>query len=90
MVKYTANTLKRLEEIFKELGYTVRHGRGNFKSGSCVLEDNKVIVINKYFSIEARIASLLEILNSIEPDLAYLSKSNRDFYYKIVETPKLL
>jgi len=90
LLKFTTNTLTRLEDIFKELGYNVRHGRGNFKSGSCVLEEKKVIVINKYFSIEGRISSLLEILNSIEPDVAYLSKSNRNFYYKIVAKPTLL
>ncbi len=90
MIKYTTNTLNRLEDIFKELGYQIRHGRGNFKSGSCLIEEKKVIVMNKYFSIESRINSLLEMLNTIEPDVAYLSQSNRNFYYKIVETPTLL
>lgn len=71
--KYTPAALKKLESLFKEAGYLVRFERGNFTSGYCVLEQKKVVVINKFFGLEARINSLLDILAQVELDLAGLS-----------------
>ena len=65
MVKYTSTTLTKIQELIKETGYVLRYEKGNFKSGYCILQDKKVIVINKYFETEARINSLLEILPSL-------------------------
>ncbi len=82
MFKYTKNNLKKLEELFKEIGYTVRYERGNFQSGYCIVEHKKIAVINKFFDAEARINSLLEILNSIEVDAAELQDKTAAFYKK--------
>ena len=53
--KYTPNTLKKLEELFEEARYVIRFEKGNFNSGYCVLEEKRVVVINKFFNIEGRI-----------------------------------
>lgn len=65
MIKYTPQFLKKLEEIFSENGYSVRYEKGNFRSGYCVLEDRKIIVVNKFSSIESRIGTLLEIVRNL-------------------------
>jgi hypothetical protein len=62
MIKYTPQYLKKLEEIFNENGYKVRFEKGNFKSGFCIMEDRKMIMINKFAVIESRIGTMLEIL----------------------------
>jgi len=62
MFKYTTKTLKRIEAIFKNSGYVVRYERGNFQSGYCILEDKKVVIVNKYFPVEAKINCLVEIM----------------------------
>ena len=62
MIKYTPQFLKKLEEIFEENGYKVRFEKGNFKSGFCIMEDRKIVVINKFAAIESRITTMLEIL----------------------------
>lgn len=36
-----------LEEIIERLGYKVRKERGNFKGGYCVLEGEKILMVNK-------------------------------------------
>lgn len=63
--KYTANTLKKLEQLYEELNYMIRYEKGNFNSGYCVMETRKIAVINKFLNIEGRINALIEILPSI-------------------------
>lgn len=82
MFKYTANTLKKVEDIFGESGYLIRYEKGNFKPGYCILRDKKVVVINKYFETEARINTLLEILPQINVEESNLSDEVRAFYEK--------
>jgi hypothetical protein len=83
MVKYTSTTLTKIQELIKETGYVLRYEKGNFKSGYCILQDKKVIVINKYFETEARINSLLEILPSLNIKLDDLTEGSRKFIEKI-------
>lgn len=65
MLKYNVNLLKKIEDIFKEGGYSVRYERGNFQNGYCVLENRRVVVINKFHEVEAKINSLMEIVVTV-------------------------
>lgn len=65
MAKFTPAYLKKLEDVLKEGGYEVRYEKGNFKSGYCLLELKKVVVVNKFSTLESRIQSLLEIINQL-------------------------
>ncbi|MBL7929743.1 MAG: hypothetical protein JNL47_09790 [Bacteroidia bacterium] len=65
MIKYIPNYLQKLEGLIKENNYTLRNEKGNFKSGYCLLKDSKVIVINKFATLESRINSLIEILKEL-------------------------
>ena len=65
MVKYTPATLKKLEETLKEYAYEVRYEKGNFRSGYCVLEARKVVMINKFSTLESRIQALIEIIQQL-------------------------
>jgi hypothetical protein len=65
MVKYTPATLKKLEDTLKEYAYEVRYEKGNFRSGYCVLEAKKVVVVNKFSTLESRIQSLIEITQQL-------------------------
>ncbi|HRC32261.1 MAG TPA: hypothetical protein PK736_02325 [Bacteroidia bacterium] len=62
-MKYTQNFLKKVEDQLNESGYQVRYEKGNFKSGYCVLETKKVVVVNKFVTLENKINTLVEILN---------------------------
>ncbi len=44
--------LKALESVIEEMGFRVRYERGNFNAGACLLKGQKVIVINKHYSVE--------------------------------------
>lgn len=72
-IKYTPNTLKKLEQLFEEVRYRIRYEKGNFNSGYCIIENKNIAVINKFLNIEGRINALLEIvplLNVVEDELS--------------------
>lgn len=85
-VKYTKSFLTKLEDIFAESDYILRYEKGNFKSGYCLLKQNKVAVVNKYYPLEGKVNCLVEILREIKPNSVNFSLSNRKLYDEIIQT----
>lgn len=88
MFKYTKYLLEKIEQLFSELGYAVRYERGSFQSGYCIVHQQKVAVVNKFFDTEARINTLLEILENFEVKPESLSPTGQQTYEKIREVLK--
>lgn len=82
-MKFNRYTLKKIESLLEELDYEVIYGKGQFHSGSCVVEQQKKIVINKYYDVEGRVNNLIEIIHSLPVEPASLSESNRQFYEEL-------
>lgn len=82
-IKNTPTTLKKLEGLFDEAGYTIRYERGHFQSGYCLLEARKVAVINRFLDLEGRINALLEILPTMNIPVADLSGEMQQWYKTI-------
>ena len=78
-MKFNRYTLKKIEALLEELDYDIHYGKGQFHSGHCLVEQQKKIVINKYYDVEGRINNLMEILDLLEIDPETLSTSNRKF-----------
>lgn len=76
-MKYTQNTLDKLEEVLNELHYVVRYERGTFQSGYCILEQKKVVVLNKFLQLEGRINTLADIIPKLVTDPEALSADSR-------------
>ena len=85
-IKYTNHFLNKLEDLFSETDYILRYEKGNFQSGYCILNETKVAIINKYFSTDGKINSLLEIIKSIEIDSSKLSEKNSKLFHEINQT----
>jgi len=85
--KYTANTLKKLEQLFEEGRYIIRYEKGNFNSGYCILEERRVVVVNRFLNTEGRINALLEILPGISVDETALSGELLKWYHQLKEQP---
>ena len=64
-IKLTKQFQKKLELLLESQDYKIRFEKGNFKSGYCIINKNKIVIINKYFTIEGKINSLIEIINKI-------------------------
>lgn len=67
-IKLTKQFQKKLESILISQEYMVRYEKGNFKSGYCIINKNKIVIINKYFTVEGKINSLIEIISNIDID----------------------
>ena len=64
-IKLTKQFQKKLELLLESQDYKIRFEKGNFKSGYCIIKNKKVVIINKYFTLEGKINTLIEIINSI-------------------------
>ncbi len=85
-LKYTKSNLDKLELLFKELEYTIRYEKGTFNSGYCLVEDKKIIIINKFFDTEGRINVLLDILSTVMVMEERLSKTGLQFFKNILKS----
>ena len=85
-MKITKSLQQKLEDIFKVNNYIVRYERGNFKGGFCVLEDTKVIIVNKFFPLEAKVNTLFEVLKQFEIIESKLSTAQLKLSQEIRQT----
>lgn len=86
MVKYTKSNLQKLELLFKEQEYAIRYEKGNFQSGYCIVHFRKIVIINKFFDIEARINCLLDILSTIIVMDNLMSDKSKTLYKSILKS----
>ncbi|MDX2190680.1 MAG: hypothetical protein SFY32_12530 [Bacteroidota bacterium] len=86
MVKYTNQFLNKLEDIFAESEFILRYEKGNFKSGYCILKEQRIIIVNKYYTLEGKINCLIDILRGLPMEMAKFKDKTRDFYLEITQT----
>jgi hypothetical protein len=80
MVKYTPQFLAKLEDLIAESDYILRYEKGNFKAGYCLLKDQKIMIVNKFFATEGKINALLEILKGVTLETKHFSEKSRKLY----------
>jgi hypothetical protein len=83
-MKYTQTTLDKVEKILDEAGYIVRYERGNFQSGYCILEERKVVVLNKFLQMEGRINTLIDIIPQLNVNLELFSPETKKVYHDVI------
>ena len=83
-MKYTQTTLDKLEKIAEEAGYVLRYERGTFQSGYCILENKKVVVLNKFLQTEGRINTLIELIPQLEVNTDLLSEESKKTYLDVI------
>lgn len=79
-MKYTQATLNKLEKLIEETGYIVRFERGNFQSGFCILEERKVVVLNKFLQLEGKINTLVDLLPQLHIHAEILSPESKKVF----------
>ncbi|HCX21234.1 MAG: hypothetical protein CMB80_21975 [Flammeovirgaceae bacterium] len=85
-IKYSKHFLNKLEDLFSETDYVLRYEKGKFQSGYCILKDTRIAIVNKYYSLDGKINSLLEIIKQIDIDTKTLSDKNKKLYQEINQT----
>lgn len=79
-MKITQSTLDKLEDLVNESGYIVRYERGTFQSGWCLLEQKKIIVLNKFLDVEGRINTISELIPQLRIDFDKLTHESQKLY----------
>ena len=64
-MRYSKTNLTKIETILKSQGYSIRYEKGNFNSGFCLLNEKKVIVINKFYDLKQRMDSFFQVVHLI-------------------------
>ena len=82
-MKYNQTSLNKLEKILEEAGYVVRYERGSFQSGYCILEDKKVVVLNKFLTPEGRINTLIDIIPTTNINYDLLTHESQKMYDEV-------
>ena len=83
-MKYTQTTLDKLQAIPEEAGYVLRYERGTFQSGYCILEERKVVVLNKFLQTEGRINTLLDLIPQLDINTELLTDESKKMYIDII------
>ena len=83
-MKYTQTTLDKLETVVEEAGYVLRYERGTFQSGYCILEDRKVVVLNKFLQLEGRINTMVDLIPQLSINTELLSEESKKVYTGII------
>jgi hypothetical protein len=86
MIKYTAAFLTKIEDIISESDYILRYEKGNFKSGYCLLKDQKIMIVNKFYTTEGKINALTEILRTVELDQSKFTEKSQQLYAELTQT----
>ena len=85
-MKYTASTLQKHEKVLEEAGYIIRYEKGTFQSGYCILEQRKVVVLNKFLNVENRINILIELIPVLNIDADQLSPESEKLHTALKKT----
>jgi hypothetical protein len=83
-MKYTQTTLDKIEKIIAETGYIIRYERGTFQSGFCILEDRKVVVLNKFLQLEGRINTLIDLIPQLKINADNLTPESKKVFDDIM------
>jgi hypothetical protein len=83
MIKYTNQFLTKLEDLVAESDYILRYEKGNFKSGYCLLKEQKIMIVNKFFTTEGKINALLDILRNLPLDTTRFTEKSLKLYEEL-------
>ena len=84
-MKFTQNTLDKIEKIAQDSGYIIRYERGTFQSGYCILQEKKVVVLNKFMQTEGRINTMIDLLPQLDIYFDSLTHESQKLYTEMMQ-----
>lgn len=69
--------LLELEQILEQAGYTLRKERGSFRGDECIIEGQKLVVVNKNKPIESQLGTMGRVLGEIDLTGVYIKPAVR-------------
>ncbi len=83
-MKMNQTTLDKLGNILTDTEYKIRYERGSFQSGWCLLEEKRVVVLNKFLDTEGRINTLLDLIPQLDVNYDKLTLESQKLYDAVV------
>ena len=83
-MKLTQATLDKLEKIATESGYVIRYERGSFLSGYCILQEKKVVVLNKFLPIDGRINTMIDLIPQLNIGIDLLTNESQKLFLSLM------
>ena len=83
-MKYTQNILDKKEKIAEECKYVIRYERGNFQSGYCILQEKRVVVLNKFLQTEGRINTLIDLMPQLDIHFDSLTHESQKMFDEVM------
>lgn len=69
--------LLELEQILEQAGYTLRKERGSFRGDECIMEGNKLVVVNKNKPLQSQIGTMARVLAQVNITGVYIKPAVR-------------
>ncbi|HXL55419.1 MAG TPA: hypothetical protein VN958_04125 [Chitinophagaceae bacterium] len=88
-MKFTQSYLDRLQNILSQANYSMRYERGTFQSGWCLLEQKRIVVLNKSLDVEGRINTLLDLIPQLNIDFDKLTHESQKLYEEVTKKTAL-
>ena len=82
-MKISQAQLDKLQQLLADSDYTIRYERGTFQSGWCLLEQKRMVVLNKFLDIEGRINTLMDLIPQVQIDFDKLTLESQKLYTAI-------
>lgn len=76
--------LDKLQQILSESDYAIRFERGTFQSGWCLLEQKRIVVLNKFLDTDGKINTLLDLIPQVKIDFDKLTLESQKLYSQII------
>jgi hypothetical protein len=86
MLKYNKPFLDKLVAIITESGYKVRFEKGNFVSGYALVKEKKIVLINKFLTIETKVNTIMDIMFDLQIDKEKLSANSLNLYKQMINS----
>ena len=83
IIKTSQAHLDKLQQVLSESGYAIRYERGTFQSGWCLLEQKRIVVLNKFLDTEGKINTLLDLIPQVTIDFDKLTLESQKLYSEI-------
>lgn len=69
--------LLELEQLLEQSGYRLRKERGAFRGADCIIEGDKLVMVNKNKPVESQIGTIARVLGQIELADSYVKPAIR-------------
>ena len=83
-MKFTQNILDKIERVIEESGYVLRYEKGTFQSGYCILKEKRVVVLNKFFQLEGKINTLIDLIPQLDIHFDSLTHQSQKMFDEVM------